>query len=128
MAVVVSSISPATLEGAGGALLSIVGTFNPALESQVVIVNGDDDEFPCYSARCGQGYDPIPKSTTLLLVAIPPLPSGTYSVKVTQGVANDTLEDALTIVASNGMSSVFALRRILPPRWNVGPRTFAQTE
>lgn len=114
------SVEPSTVEDDGGYEITLRGLFKD--ETAKVYLKQGATLYECYSAKSGQGYDPRPRNPVTMIVATPPVPRGVYDVRVVQGLDDDELAAALTVVARNWKSRVFDLRRLLPPWYKTGPR------
>lgn len=119
--VLLESVTPSTLEDDGGYEMRLRGLFKDET-AVVVLIGADLVEHRCYSAKSGQGYSPRPRSPTVIVVATPPLPPGVYTVRVVQGMDDDELFNAVTIVRRVWKSKTRDFRRLLPPWYKMGPR------
>lgn len=124
MAIDVATVTPATIEQDGGAELIITGTFPVNTPLSVHIgPTGDGTDERAVSGKCGRMYTPVAASATRLKVFAPELPvGGPYKIFITDGVTDDVLLAALTVVKRSYRSSSFQLKRSLPPHWKLGPR------
>jgi len=121
------SASLAKVEDDGGYQIDLLGLYReePArlqLVNQLTLV-----AYECYGAFSGQGYSPSPKSPTLISLATPPLPVGTYAFKITQSTYSFTSTGAdvpftLAVVRRQWKAQTFTLRRVFPPWYKLGPR------
>lgn len=116
------SVSPSVVEDSGGFELRLAGTFLAATVSAVSLVSAGNVVYPCYSAKPGQSYQPIPRNVSTMIVSTPVLPIGTYTLRVSQG--SDTVELPASIVVQRRQwhHKVFEVRRVFPPWWSMGAR------
>jgi hypothetical protein len=116
------TLTPATVDAAGGAVLTMTG---PLLDmpATVTLVRGADER-PCYSGTSGQGFRPLPRAVGKLLAVTPPLPIGgaAWDVYVRQGASTVIIPAALSVVAQSWHGKTFSLRRVFPSWYKMGPR------
>lgn len=108
-----------TVEDDGGDLVELAGDFSAWPGPYVVeVVDGDGNATTCYGVQPGRGYTCWPNAArNALPFATPPLPVGTYDLRVTgaEGVPT-TVGAALTVVRRMWYSEVFAANRLWPVR------------
>lgn len=123
----VDSIEPGTFEDDGGYEFFLIGLFKEEPAQVLIIVDGNEIE--CYSGARGERNRPNPLAGNILRAVTPPLPiGGPYPVKVVQGLTEDTLFNAITVVARNWRSKVHELRRLWPPHYRTGRRNLNNTD
>jgi hypothetical protein len=126
MTISITGVTPDTVPADGGYLLKISGEFPIGERLNVHIGTvGDATDPKAYSGKAGQG-DVIFSATGDLVRCHTRLldPGITYKlyVKSLDSVDEDTLDAALTAVVQDFKSSVFSMRKALPPWYRAGPR------
>lgn len=129
MAITLTSVSPTSVGSAGAQRIDIVGDFT-ALFGVDLRVHvgplGSSADPVCYSGRAGQGTTVRPSSTSLLRCYLPPLDptGGPYDVYVQRvdGADSGTLATAITVLPRQYQSTIFALKRLMPPIYWAGIR------
>jgi hypothetical protein len=117
----VGAVLPIEVWTDGGEQITLVGTFTLSQLTVAISVNGT--EYPCYSGVAGQGYAPIPRSTSSFAVVAPRLPvGGPYTVVVRQGIETAVLPDAIRARNHFFRDRIHQLRQLSPPFLRSGAR------
>lgn len=115
-----------TLPEDGGYELRVEGTFELGHRYEIEFLGTGISPNPkCYSGKPGQGNTVYPWTALILRAYTPVLPAGgPYTVKVTDLDTAETHSNATapSYVYRDFKSTVFAMRKVLPPLWRTGPR------
>jgi hypothetical protein len=133
MTISLDTISPTDVSEDGGYLLRVIGDFGDHLGElfQVHIgPNGDSSDDPCPSGIPGQGQEVYPLNATELRCYTPCLDPGTYDVFVrrTDDSTSDVLVGVIQYHKKGFETSVYDLRRVVPPYYFVGPKSIEVEE
>jgi hypothetical protein len=121
---VILSVAPSEVEGIPGTEMTLFGTFTLGIPIHIAIGPlGNDNDPHCYSGVPGQGDVYFSKRVDQLRVFLPDLPPGVYHLHAHNGDDSFTLLNAITVRPKQFRSNLIGLRRILPPKWDVGPRS-----
>lgn len=127
------SASVASVEDDGGYQIDLRGVFRAEPVSISLINTLTSDRYACYGARSGEGYAALPKSASLISLATPPMPTGTYAFQIAQGAYTAVSTSAavpftLAVVRRQWKTKVHALRRVFPAWYKLGPRSLDNVE
>jgi hypothetical protein len=132
MALSLVSVEPEIIFADGGYPIEVIGTFPAGQDMRVHIgPNGDSTDAVAYSGKPGVGSSIRPFRAGRIRVYTPMLePGGPYHIFV---VAPDVpesgvLASVLTAVKPEFQTSVFALRSVMPPIYQTGPRSMDALE
>lgn len=121
-----STVDPQDVSEEGGQLIKVLGDYSGELGNAFRVhvgPNADATDPECLSGKPGDPTDVFPLSATELRCYTPNLDQGLQQVYVRR--ADDSrsgvLGNALTVHPRSFETSVFDLRRVLPPRWVKGP-------
>lgn len=122
--ITLNSVDRSTFPDVGGESLQISGIFNSGVQSYVELIGpvGAPVAHRCYSARRGQGYHPIPRNGSTIIVATPTLAFGSYDLHVVQGANQGTIPHAVHIVPRVWEQRTFDFRALFSPLIAVGKR------
>lgn len=132
MAFSLTSVNRERVPEDGGYELRVNGSFE--LDKRYLVYIGDtgsENDYPCYSGKVGQGNYIYPWTSGILRCYTPLLPPGlTLKVTVKDGDSPEahTLDDVLTVDYQFYHSTVFGIRKVLPPFYKTGPRGIEQVE
>lgn len=123
-----TSVSPNVLPTIGGTKLLIEGVFVPGQELQVFITKSSKRTL-CYSGIPGSGPTVLSSDGKTLHVIAPAMVAGTgYDLELEhEGVIAAKLLNAISVVAANYGSGVFAGRNMFPGWAATGPRAVSAT-
>ena len=105
----------------GGTKFVLTGTF-PTGTSIYIYVGplGSTADPKAHSGKPGRA---VTSTGTTATAYLPKLAPGTYNVYVTDGVDNDTLAAAISILRSNYKSGIYGMRAAYSPIFAVGARS-----
>ena len=110
----------------GGHELQVLGAFEVGKGYLVFVGDtGSANDYPCYSGKPDQGNIIYPWTSGILRCYTPLLPPGlTLKVTVKDATSPEThtLDDVLTVDYQFYHSTVFGIRKVLPPFYKTGPR------
>jgi len=126
MAFSLSAVDPGVVAEDGGREIQVQGSFELGNRYKVHLgANGSSADPACYSGKSGQGLIIYPWTSGALRCYAPvTAPGGPYTVTV---VNQDTAEehqlvDEVTVTERQYYTSVYDLRKVLPPFYRTGPR------
>lgn len=133
MALSISAVNRTEVPEDGGYPIDIVGDFSEVLGQDLEVyigTNGDATDTPCYSGVPGSSRTVIPLSDTLLRCYTPRLDTGLQSifVQTVDTLSQDLLTDSIMVFKRGFETSVFDMRRVLPPWYRTGPRTIDEED
>ncbi len=128
-----TSVVPTEVPEDGGYLIRILGDFSDYLGQpfQVHIGSaGDATDDAAESGVPGQAQIVYPLNADEIRCYSPPLDPGTYDVfvRLTDNSDSDSLVAVFQTFPKGFETSVYDLRRVLPPYYLVGPRSIEQEE
>ena len=116
----------------GGHEIQVQGTFEPPIRYWVYIgATGTIADTLCYSGKPGQGTIIFPFSPTVLLCYSPLLAPGKdvfITVKDLDEGSVLSLGDPIAVDYVQFYSTVFSIRKVLPPFYKTGPRSIEQVD
>lgn len=125
---VVDAVTPMKIGAAGGTRFVLVGTFPLGVPLYVYAgLLGTPSDAPCHSGKTKQGWKCYSLDGQTLVAYTPNLEAGgPYSITVSTGYQEKVLAGVLTVLKNCYASGVWALRKVLPPTYDVGVRSFDQ--
>lgn len=116
MALTVTGVTPAIFGTEGGTELEITGTFTIGVPLEVRVGG-----ILCYG---GPGFGTSPQSSngTKVIVAAPPLETGSHPVTVKEGVDTVPSPSEVNVIDRAWSSKVFSVRSSFPSWYGVGKR------
>jgi hypothetical protein len=132
MVLSLASVEPEIVFADGGYPIEVTGTFPSGQDMRVHIgPNGDSTDPVAHSGKPGAGSNIRPFRAGRIRVYTPMLePGGPYHILVVAPKApeSDVLASVLTAVKPDFKTGVFALRSVMPPTYQTGPRNMDALE
>lgn len=126
-------VTPTEIAEDGGYQIDIEGDFSNVLGQDIEVFigpNGDEQDTLCYSGIPGSPTTVTALSPSLLRAYSPRLDLGLQSifVRTVDESAAGLLENSITVFKRGFETSVFDMRRVLPPWYRTGPRQIEEEE
>lgn len=129
----ITSISPSEILSDGGHKIEVTGLFEPSHRYRVHVGNlGSDADPVCHSGIPGQSSIVFPRKSTAggsldLITVYSPMLNPSVSPYAVFVLDPDSLEahsllGVLTVAKRQFFTTVYAVRKVLPPKYKTGPR------
>lgn len=120
---VINTLSATEVEARGGEELILFGVFPVGQVVEVWVGPlGTVEDPQAYSGVPGQGNIYRPRRPDQLRIFLPRLPPGVHRIHAESAGDSFTLVNAITVRPKQFRSNVYGLRKVLPPKWKIGPR------
>lgn len=114
----------------GGQVIKIEGVFAVGIYTAKLMTLDEVTSYPCYGGKSGSGTSRETKVANVIEgFILPPVPLGaSYKLRLSSGGVDGDSPFNASVIPRDMKSRLFALRQLMPPLLNVGPRSIDRVD